>query len=119
MDKDIRGAVPTFSLGGEDEPERCAEVEGRDGDIEFLGTELCVLVLSREALHEIALSLFPVPEIPDVRIMLCRAVLSRTFFSVKGKYSVKWFVISSLGGRCPKKFRSLEGFLEGGVGTVA
>ncbi len=46
---------------------------------------------------------------PLWRIMLCRLVRSSTFFSVKGKYSAKCVVISSLGGRCPKKFRSLDG----------
>ena len=46
---------------------------------------------------------------PDLIIILCRAVRSRTFFSALGKYSVKWLVISSLGGRWPKKFRSLDG----------
>jgi hypothetical protein len=47
--------------------------------------------------------------VPDLIIILCRAVRSRTFFSALGKYSVKWLVISSLGGRWPKKFRSLDG----------
>lgn len=55
---------------------------------------------------------------PDLIIILCRAVRSRTFFSALGKYSVKWLVISSLGGRWPKKFRSLDGlfaFIMAGV----
>jgi hypothetical protein len=42
-------------------------------------------------------------------IILCRAVRSNTLFSVFGKYSVRCVVISSLGGRCPKKLRSLDG----------
>lgn len=41
--------------------------------------------------------------------MLCRAVRSRTFFSIAGKYSVRCVVMSSLGGRWPKKLRSFEG----------
>jgi hypothetical protein len=72
------------------------------------------MVLSR--FLDIILSLFPdvkpsaLPETVPLLIRLCRAVRSRTFFSVKGKYSVKCVVISSLGGRCPKKLRSFEGF---------
>lgn len=46
-------------------------------------------------------------ECPARSIMLCRWVRSSTFFSVKGKYSCKWVVMSSEGGRCPRKLRSL------------
>ena len=42
-------------------------------------------------------------------IMLCRLVRSSTFFSVNGKYSARCVVMSSLGGRCPKKLRSFDG----------
>ena len=34
-----------------------------------------------------------------LRIILCRAVRCSTFFSALGKNSVRWFVMSSLGGR--------------------
>jgi hypothetical protein len=39
-------------------------------------------------------------------MILCRAVRSRTFFSVKGKNSGRCDVISSDGGRWPKNPRS-------------
>ncbi|KAJ7109417.1 hypothetical protein C8R44DRAFT_802452 [Mycena epipterygia] len=52
--------------------------------------------------------------------MLCRAVRASTFLSVIGKYSVRWSVMSSLGGRCPKKLWSFPGrflpLVSGGVG---
>lgn len=70
----------------------------------------CVLVLNRDGkggFSDIILSRLPV----EARsIMLCLAVRS-AFFSANGKYSVKCVVINSLGGRCPKKLRSFEGFL--------
>jgi hypothetical protein len=99
------------------------ENEGRGDDappLPMWGSELCVLVLNREDVcgccccccgaplpNEMVLS--RVLPLPLPRIMLCRAVRCSTFFSVKGKYSVRWFVMSSLGGRCPKKLRSFEG----------
>ena len=67
-----------------------------------------MLTLKREeerGLKEMVLSRRPM--LPFALSMLCRAVRSSTFFSVKGKYSVRWFVMSSLGGRWPKKFRAL------------
>ena len=69
--------------------------------------EPCVLTLNLEdagAFHEMMLSLFPSP----LFIILCLLVLWRTFFSAAGKYAVRCCVINSLGGRCPKKFRSLD-----------
>ena len=66
----------------------------------------CVLVLNRDGkggFSDIILSRLP------RNIMLCLAFRS-TFFSANGKYSVKCVVINSLGGRCPKKLRSFEGF---------
>lgn len=62
--------------------------------------------------NDIVLSLFPNAAEPPARSILCRAVRSKTFFSVKGKYSLKWFVMSSLGGRWPKKLRNLDGPFE-------
>jgi len=56
--------------------------------------------------------LFRLPMV-DVLIMLFRAVRSNTFFSVKGKYSAKCVVMSSLGGRWPKKFRNFDGLFDG------
>jgi hypothetical protein len=49
--------------------------------------------------QDIVLSLFPKLPIVDALIMLFRAVRSNTFFSVKGKYSARCVVMSSLGGR--------------------
>jgi hypothetical protein len=49
--------------------------------------------------QDIVLSLLLRLPIVDARIMLFRAVRSNTFFSVKGKYSAKCVVMSSLGGR--------------------
>ena len=70
-----------------------------------------VLVLNRDGkggLSDIMLSRLPTVDARS--IMLCLAVRS-TFFSAKGKYSVRCVVINSLGGRCPKKLRNFEGFL--------
>ena len=83
--------------------------EGLEGENERLA-EPCVLLLNLEGrgwLDEVLCRLLEV--VPDLIIILCLAVRSRTFFSALGKYSVKWLVISSLGGRWPKKFRSLDG----------
>jgi hypothetical protein len=80
------------------------------GEIDILACEPCVLLLNLEGsggFHEAVLSRFPNDSV--FLIILCRAVRSRTFFSVKGKYSVKCVVMSSLGGRCPKKLRNFEG----------
>lgn len=69
--------------------------------------EPCVLTLNLDepgVCHETMLSLLSIPGL----IMLCLLVLSRTFFSAAGKYAVRCCVINSLGGRCPKKFRSLD-----------
>lgn len=58
---------------------------------------------------------------PGPRIMLCRRVRSSTFFSVNGKYSARCVVMSSLGGRCPKKLRSLPfllGLFDDGLSCV-
>jgi hypothetical protein len=66
-----------------------------------------------DGFQEIVLSLFP--ESVALFIKLWRAVRSNTFFSVNGKYSVKCVVMSSLGGLCPKKLRSLDGFLTTGL----
>jgi hypothetical protein len=41
--------------------------------------------------------------------MLFRRVRSSTRRAAPGKYSGRWFVISSLGGRWPKKLRSFDG----------
>lgn len=49
----------------------------------------------------------------DALIILLRAVRANTFFSVKGKYSAKCVVISSLGGLWPKKFLNFDGFFDG------
>ena len=79
----------------------------------------CVLVLNRDGkggFNDIILSRLP-PTVDARSIMLCLAVRS-ALFSANGKYSVKCVVISSLGGRCPKKLRSFEGFLEEGCGCV-
>jgi hypothetical protein len=88
------------------------ENEDRVGDIDVRICEPCVLLLNLEGrggLYDIVLSR-RVEEMVLVRIIiLCRAVRSKTFFSVKGKYSVKCVVMSSLGGRCPKKLRSFDG----------
>jgi hypothetical protein len=77
----------------------------RAGDIERCkdpDPDPCVLVLNREGsggLSEIVLFLLSPPLTLDARsIILCRAVRS-TFFSAKGKYSVRCVVMSSLGGR--------------------
>ena len=57
---------------------------------------------------------FPFPN--DTTLSLFRIILflarPRTFFSALGKNSVRCVVISSLGGRWPKKLRSFEGRLE-------
>lgn len=91
----------------------------RVGDIERCidpDPDPCVLVLNREGrggLSDIVLFRFSPPLTLEARsIILCRAVRS-TFLSAKGKYSVKCVVMSSLGGRWPKKLRSFEGFLLG------
>ncbi len=49
-------------------------------------------------MNEAELSLFE-ESVPFLIIILCLAVRSKTFFSVKGKYSVRCVVMSSLGGR--------------------
>jgi hypothetical protein len=63
--------------------------------------------------QDTVLSLFPRLPMVDVLIILFRAVRSSTFFSVKGKYSAKWVVMSSLGGRWPKKFLNFDGLFVG------
>lgn len=86
-----------------------ADDELLEGENERL-PEPCVLLLNLEGkggLDEVLCRLLDIA--PDLIIILCRAVRSRTFFSALGKYSVKWLVISSLGGRWPKKFRNLDG----------
>ena len=83
--------------------------EGLEGENERL-LEPCVLLLNLEGrgwLDEVLSRLLET--VPDLIIILCRAVRSSTFFSALGKYSVKWLVISSLGGRWPKKFCSFDG----------
>ena len=47
------------------------------------------------------------PIVCRLRMTELRAVRLSTLRSVKGKYSCRWLVMSSLGGRCPKKLRSL------------
>lgn len=79
-------------------------------------TSPCVLQLNLEGkgsggFQDIVLSLLPILPIVDDLIILLRAVRSSTFFSVNGKYSAKWVVMSSLGGRWPKKFRNFDGLL--------
>lgn len=74
----------------------------------------CVLLLNLEGkggggFQDIVLSLLPKLPIVEALIILCLAVRSKTFFSVKGKYSAKCVVMSSLGGLCPKKLRNLFG----------
>lgn len=109
-DIDTRGGEPDGSSvgsGGGDDREAIDICEA----IEFLGDdpsvspEPCVLTLNLDWLrdgfgfHEMILSLRLGRLAFDARNMLCRLVRSRTFFSVKGKYSARWFVMSSLGGR--------------------
>lgn len=104
IDKDIRGmsSLPLYLSGRGGSG--LGDNEARDGDVEPR-----VLTLNLEGkgwlLVDMKLSLFA------LSIILCLAVLSRIFFSVFGKYSGRWLVMSSLGGRCPKKCRSLEGRL--------
>lgn len=90
-------------------------LDERAGDVERCADpDPCVLVLKRDGngggTSDITLSLLP-PTVDARSIILCRAV-RRTFFSANGKYSVRCVVMSSLGGRWPKKLRSLEGFLD-------
>ena len=63
--------------------------EGLESENERL-PEPCVLLLNLEGkgwLDEVLCRLLEI--VPDLIIMLCRAVRSRTFFSALGKYSVK------------------------------
>ena len=93
-------------------------------DIDTRGDEVrcepSVLTLKRDwdgVLNEMMLSRRP--GTPLWRSMLCRRVRSSTFFSVFGKYAARCVVMSSLGGRCPKKLRSFDGaFLEPFVGLA-
>lgn len=71
------------------------------GDMDVLSP--CVLLLNLEGkggagFQDIVLSLLPKLPIVEARIILCLAVRSKTFFSVKGKYSARCVVMSSLGG---------------------
>jgi hypothetical protein len=69
-------------------------------EVDNLGRDPCVLLLNLDGsdwLKDIMLSLFPPESVPLLN-KLWRAVRSNTFFSVKGKYSVKCVVMSSLGG---------------------
>lgn len=71
------------------------------GDEDMRRWEPCVLTLNLDGnggMNDAELSLFE-ESVPFLIIILCLAVRSKTFFSVKGKYSVKWVVMSSLGGR--------------------
>jgi hypothetical protein len=80
---------------------------GEENDVligEIDDTSPCVLLLNLEGngsagFQDIVLSLFPMLPMVEDLIMLFRAVRSSTFFSVKGKYSAKCVVMSSLGGR--------------------
>ena len=74
--------------------------------------EPTVLTLNREAGIVNDMMLSRRPGTPLCRIMLCRRVRSSTFFSVNGKYSARWFVMSSLGGRWPKKLRTFAAAAE-------
>ena len=63
--------------------------EGLEGENERL-PEPSVLLLNREGRGWLDAVLCRLLEIvPDLIIILCRAVRSRTFFSALGKYSVK------------------------------
>lgn len=113
VDSDIRGissegpakgSGDCFSGGGDDFSGRGGGIESEENEVRVGEIE----VLVPEGFHETVLSRLP----EDIRIILCLAVRSRTFFSVFGKNSVKCVVINSLGGLCPKKLRSLDGFLE-------
>jgi hypothetical protein len=119
VDSDIRGisSVEPLLSGSEDFSGKGSggtidENDALDGEIDILDCEPCVLLLNLECrggFHEAVLSRFPNDSLFDFNIILCRAVRSRTFFSVNGKYSVKCVVMSSLGGLCPKKLRNFEG----------
>lgn len=106
---DTRGGEPeTSGIGGGGERSRKLDAtDMRDAtELRFDAREPCVLTLKRDCargLRDMMLSL----RFVGPRIMLWRRVRSSTFFSVKGKYSARCVVISSLGGRCPKKLRSL------------
>lgn len=81
---------------------RVDENECRVGESEPRVCEPIVLLLNRDGKGGIQDALLSRREIEielDLIIILCRAVRSNTFFSVKGKNSVRWLVMSSLGGR--------------------
>jgi hypothetical protein len=107
------GGVGDFSgtAGGSE------DIEVLVDDIDNLGSDSWVLLLNLEGsgwLLDSVLSLLPLDAVP-LLIKLFLAVLSNTFFSVNGKYSVRCVVISSLGGLWPKKLRNLDGFLGTGL----
>jgi hypothetical protein len=121
VDNDMRGGS---SVTGVVSPVNTDILSGTGGGAEenevLVGemddTSPCVLQLNLEGkgsggFQDIVLSLFPILPIVDDLIILLRAVRSSTFFSVNGKYSAKWVVMSSLGGRWPKKFRNFDGLL--------
>src|ERR1700761_4412964 len=123
VESDTRGtssatAGRAFGSGGAGAYE---EKEVRGDDAEVPCAEPCVLVLKREGnggagFHDAVLS--RVERVLLRKIILCRAVRARTFLSVIGKYSVKWSVMSSLGGRCPKKLCNFEGRVLAFVGGL-
>jgi hypothetical protein len=103
-DIDTRGGSDASSVG----------IGGSGGDIldenemremtESLGEppprpEPCVLTLNRDWLSVDGFQEMVLSRLFDARHVLCLLVRSRTFFSVNGKYSARWFVMSSLGGR--------------------
>jgi hypothetical protein len=72
-----------------------------------LFSRLCLL---SEPWGESILNLSPDPILPTllpgpilIRSILCLTVFSNSLFLAEGKYSAKWFEMSSEGGRCPKK----------------
>jgi hypothetical protein len=87
------------------------EKEDLVGETDDRFCDPCVLLLNLDGstwLCDIVLSLLE-EAVLGRNITLCRAVRSKIFFSIEGKNSVRWFEMSSLGGRCPKKLRSLDG----------
>jgi hypothetical protein len=77
----------------------------------FSGLDLfSILCLLSDPRGESRLNLSPEAILPTllpgpilIRSILCLTVFSSSLFLAEGKYSAKWFEMSSEGGRCPKK----------------